>query len=345
VVSGLAGILAPDEAEAKKRRRRRKQRHKRRKQPGTRKKGCQARSRVTVCAGQCGAVKNRQTCGKPVDCGSCACPQPCGACQVCQAGPNTVGTCVPDPAQTGDACDDGDRCTTGSVCSAGVCGGGTPVVCPATDCQIPGTCDPATGDCTTVDKPAGTACASQPCGVCNGAGTCVANAACSGTTPVCDGTSCVACSATHPCLSGCCDEATGACVEDCPACHTCEGDVCAPVQDGECCGTGQLCVAGVCTTVVTASLAACGGQCDIGGYPASTEVCGAAVPCPACLSGVCTNSGCFSATRFPNGPHGDGFYCRGDATSDVCSASLECPTPETYCGAPGMVCSSICTGA
>jgi hypothetical protein len=222
VPGGLLGLLDPAETEAKERRRRRKQRHKKRKHPGQRKKGCRRKSTAQVCAGQCGAVKTRETCGKTVDCGSCDCPQPCGACLTCQSGPNAIGTCVPDPAQNGDACDDGAPCMTGSVCAAGVCGGGTPVICPATDCQIPGVCDPGTGTCTSPGfKALGTACASQLCGECDGLGDCEANAACSGTTPVCDGGTCVACSAIKPCLSGCCNLVTGACVTDCPVqyCH------------------------------------------------------------------------------------------------------------------------------
>jgi hypothetical protein len=36
----------------------------------------QAEEAQGVCAGTCGLVKNRQTCGKSVDCGSCACDHP-----------------------------------------------------------------------------------------------------------------------------------------------------------------------------------------------------------------------------------------------------------------------------
>lgn len=211
LLSAVHDLLDPADAEAKERRRRRKQRHKRRKNPGSRKgKGCTPRSRAQVCNGRCGLITNRDTCGKTVDCGSCDCNPPCGECLTCKSGPNTVGSCVPDSAQDGDACDDGELCTTGSVCSAGVCGGGTPVVCPATDCQDPGVCDPATGACSAaVDKPAGTTCPSQPCGACNGAGTCVANAACSGGTPVCLGGECVECATSDDCDTGLVCDAIG----------------------------------------------------------------------------------------------------------------------------------------
>ncbi|MFN8663138.1 MAG: hypothetical protein U0075_14720 [Thermomicrobiales bacterium] len=183
VAGGLLARLAPEDAEAKERRRRRKQRHKRRKNPGrNKKKGCKPRGRGKVCAGRCGLVTNRQTCGKTVDCGSCACPEPCGACLICQTGPNTVGACVPDPAQDGQ-----------------VCAGG-----------------------------------------------------------VCDGGACVACSASNPCPSGCCDPATGTCVADCPSCQICDSGVCAAdpsLQRQVCAGSGattSICCNGVC----------CDGCCD-----------------------------------------------------------------------------------
>lgn len=92
VAGRLRDLLTAEDADAKERRRR-KQRHKRRKHPGGRKKGCTPKSKATVCAGQCGPVKSRQTCGKTVDCGSCSCPTPCDPCFLCQAGPNLPGVC------------------------------------------------------------------------------------------------------------------------------------------------------------------------------------------------------------------------------------------------------------
>jgi cysteine-rich repeat protein len=46
------------------------------------------------------------------------------------------------------ACSDGDLCTQNDTCQQGVCAG-TPKVCPASDECNAGTCNPATGDCTT----------------------------------------------------------------------------------------------------------------------------------------------------------------------------------------------------
>lgn len=127
VGGNIVALLRPDEVDAKDRRRRRKQRHSKRKRPGNRNKGCQPKSKATVCAGKCGPVKNRQTCGNTVDCGSCDCPNPCGECLVCQSAPSTPGVCVPDPEQVDDPCG-----TDGQVCQAdGAC------ACDATSCANP----------------------------------------------------------------------------------------------------------------------------------------------------------------------------------------------------------------
>jgi predicted outer membrane repeat protein len=74
LLGAVLDLLDPEEAEAKDRRRRRKRRHKRRKNPGSRKKGCRPKSKIKACAGKCGSVKNRKTCGKRIDCGPCCLP-------------------------------------------------------------------------------------------------------------------------------------------------------------------------------------------------------------------------------------------------------------------------------
>lgn len=157
VAAGILAILDSDESDAKERRRRRKERHKRHKNPGKRKKGCRSKSKATVCAGQCGPVKNRQTCGKTVDCGSCACNPACDTCFTCQEGPNTPGTCVVDPAQVGQTCGgngsqfcqaDGACTCDASTCSgaAPVCSGGVCVPCSA-DAPCPDGCCQPDGTC------------------------------------------------------------------------------------------------------------------------------------------------------------------------------------------------------
>jgi hypothetical protein len=298
LAGGLVTLLEPEDAEARKRRERRKDRHRRRRDKARGKRrtkhrrGCKPKSQAKVCAGRCGLIQNRQTCGKPVDCGSCACTPPCGECLTCQAGPTTPGTCVPDPAQVGAACG-----SAGQVC------------------QPQGTCACEAGSCANP-------------------------------TPVCAQGTCVACSATQPCPSGCCDDATGTCVADCPGCLSCVGGVCAAstAKDGACCGIGQQCAAGVCTTVATASLAACEGQCksdsDLG--PITAAVCGVEVPCPPCTE--CAALGCSASFRITNGPRGTGSYCRDGSTGDSCGSDSICTTAGTYCASPNTDCYPICTG-
>lgn len=67
---GALGLDLADDADAKDRRRRRKQRHKRRKGRSRKNTGCQRKSLAKICAGRCGTVMSRKSCGKRVDCGT-----------------------------------------------------------------------------------------------------------------------------------------------------------------------------------------------------------------------------------------------------------------------------------
>lgn len=151
VLGGLF-VLEEDAAEAKDRRRRRKHRHKSRKQPGTRKKGCKPKGKGTVCAGKCGPVKSRQTCGKTVDCGPCNCTPPCCACFTCDAATQTyVSPCTASESCCDHDCADlqtdsahcgtcGNACEPGEACCAGGCAD------LQTDVDHCGTCGNACGD-------------------------------------------------------------------------------------------------------------------------------------------------------------------------------------------------------
>ena len=99
------------------RRKRRKQRHRKRKNPGNRKRRCRAKSRSKICAGRCGQVKSRKTCGKKIDCGSCSCTPTCGDLTCCNG--STCADLQTDLAHCG-AC--GNACGDGQVCQGGVCG-------------------------------------------------------------------------------------------------------------------------------------------------------------------------------------------------------------------------------
>jgi len=97
----------------------------------------------------------------------CLPPAPChdfGACD-----PMT-GACSSPPKGDGSTCDDGNACTQTDTCAAGTCVGGGAIECAAPDdCHETGVCDPATGACSSPEKPDGTACSA---GTCN-AGACI----------------------------------------------------------------------------------------------------------------------------------------------------------------------------
>lgn len=116
LVASLSQLLDASDVLAG-RRKRRKQRHRKRKNPGSRKRGCRAKSRAKICAGRCGRVKNRKTCGKKVNCGPCSCTPACGDLTCCSS--NVCADLQSDPANCG-AC--GHACGDGQVCQGGVCG-------------------------------------------------------------------------------------------------------------------------------------------------------------------------------------------------------------------------------
>ena len=147
-----------------------------------------------------------------------------------------VGTCDPangmcsNPAKADSTpCSDGSMCTQTDTCKAGVCVGGNPVVCPADQCHLPGTCAAATGMCSAAQvKPNLTPCDDgNPCTV---GDWCIAGA-CAGTAK--------ACPWTDACHDGVCNAATGACETAAVA----DGSAC---SDGSVCTSGDKCTAGVC---------------------------------------------------------------------------------------------------
>ena len=209
LVGGLGAWVAGEATPgvgARKRHKRRRRRHRKHHKKNN-KKHCQPESPAETCAGKCGEVLN--DCNDPVDCGSCVCDPSCPVCQSCD---ETTGVCVPNPDMAGADCDDGDACTSGTTCSDGACGGGAPVVCPATECQDPGACDPETGCAPPTNKPAGTPCTSAECGACDGAGTCVSGTHCgSGEEAICCGPGTSCCDTTDG--PACCENATQVCYQ------------------------------------------------------------------------------------------------------------------------------------
>jgi cysteine-rich repeat protein len=70
-----------------------------------------------------------------------------------------TGTCGVQPKGNGSPCNDDNACTQSDTCVAGDCLGASPVVCSALDqCHLPGTCDPANGQCSQPTRPDGAAC-------------------------------------------------------------------------------------------------------------------------------------------------------------------------------------------
>lgn len=72
-----------------------------------------------------------------------------------------AGACVHPAVLNGTSCDDSDACTQTDKCQAGDCVGSNLIVCPVPLCHAAGTCDPASGTCTTC-----------PAGYTQGAGGC-----------------------------------------------------------------------------------------------------------------------------------------------------------------------------
>jgi len=161
----------------------------------------------------------------------CTASDACHAVGTCNS---ATGTCSNPNAPSGTACSDGNACTQSDTCNGlGTCSGGAPVVCTATTCNVPGTCNTSTGACSAQTPAAnGTACNDN--NACTTVDTCQAGA-CVGGSPV----SCpVATDACH--VAGTCLPATGACS---PQTIGNEGGAC---NDNSLCTSNDICTAGVC---------------------------------------------------------------------------------------------------
>ena len=190
-----------------------------------------------------------------------ASPVVCSAsdsCHVAGTCNQATGQCSNPNAPNGTTCSDGNACTTNDICNGlGTCSAGAPVVCTATACNTPGTCDSATGQCSAQTPVAnGTACSDN--NACTQTDTCQAGA-CVGGNPV-------VCSTTLAChTAGTCVPATGVCS---PAVPVADGTLC---DDGNFCTSNDACTNGVC----------------VGPNPTCVAplVCNAAIP--ACVGPVC----------------------------------------------------------
>ncbi len=161
-------------------------------------------------------------------CCNTACGGGTSDCQACSvaAGAAVNGTCGPS---TGNTCSDGNACTQTDVCAAGVCTGSNPVACAASDpCHDAGTCDPATGVCSSPNKVDGAACNDGD--ACTQDDSCQAGACVPGKVLSCDD--------GNACTSDACDKVTG--------CQNPPVADATPCDDGNVCNVGDRCVAGAC---------------------------------------------------------------------------------------------------
>jgi hypothetical protein len=157
---------------------------------------------------------------------SCAAADGCHAAGSCDP---VTGVCSRPVLPDGTACQDGDACTAGDACRGGTCQPGPPLHCEALDaCHLAGSCDPATGACSTPPAPDGTACDDGD--ACTRSDRCAAGA-CVGAAPV-------VCPAPDACHASACAAATGACATTaladgtgCPG-GTCREGACLPAGGG-----------------------------------------------------------------------------------------------------------------
>jgi len=251
---------------------------------------------------------------------SCPTTQPCLLAGVCD--PRT-GACVNPPRPNGTPCDDGNACTQIDTCQGGVCAGGNPVECRASDqCHLPGTCNPATGRCSNPAKADGSAC--DDGNRCTLGDTCQAGSCRAGAPKPCP--------ASDQChLEGTCDPATGACsnpqkpdgsrCEDGNRCtleDACRGGVCRSGSPRVCVALDQCHVAGTCSPAT--------GDCTNPPKPDGTS-CNDGNACT--RRDTCTAGSCTGADPVVCTPRSQ---CHRAGTCDP--ASGRCNDPESAAGSP-----------
>ena len=250
--------------------------------------------------------------------GSCTGTNPvvCTAADQCHAAGScdpATGVCSSPTVADGTACNDGDGCTQTDSCTGGVCTGGNPVVCTASDqCHTAGTCNPATGVCTNPVAADGTAC--------NDGDACTTSDSCQGGS--CTGTNPVVCAAADQChLAGTCDPASGLCSN--PAAP--DGTSC---DDALACTTGDSCQAGSCTGTAVPGCVPCTTAADC----ADANV---------CTTDVCTGNGTCAHVDTPG--------CVPCTTSADCNDNNPCTSdecgPDGSCGITSLPGCELCNTA
>lgn len=239
-----------------------------------------------------------------------------------------TGSCSNPLKQNGVACDDGSRCTLGDACQDGACKPAGNVACAAADsCHLAGTCDSATGNCTSPLKPNGSSCSDGLS--CTGSDVCN-NGKCGGTA--------VACDDGIACTKDSCSEAQSGCTSDASACPC---DTSADCDDKNPCNGVEV--------------------CDLGSLKC---VVGKPVDCSAldsdCSVGACDGTGkCMAVPKADGLACNDGNLCTGTsscqagkcvgqnpitcAASDQCHAAGTCNPSTGVCSNPLKANGSACT--
>ena len=172
---------------------------------------------------------------------------PCSKVGQCQLTVCTGNTCGSKNKADGTLCNDGSVNTVNDKCTSGVCAGTSlcaGVVClPSSQCHQAGTCNPATGTCTTPSKPNNAPCDDQnPLTLvdsCVG-GVCVGTSRC--------GSTCFPSDQCH--AAGVCDAATGLCSQP----NVADGTAC---SDGNPATSSDQCVVGFCSGSIVCGATVC----------------------------------------------------------------------------------------
>jgi hypothetical protein len=161
----------------------------------------------------------------------------------CDGGACCAATCT--FRANGTSCTDANACTRTDTCQVGVCTGGNPVVCAASDaCHVAGSCNASTGTCSNPARPNGSTCSDG--NACSTADACQSGQ-CVGTLMVCnDGQICT----SDSCSNGQCTFVpnTASCEDGnpCTAFDTCAAGSCV-AGPALACNDHQSCTADSCT--------------------------------------------------------------------------------------------------
>ena len=241
----------------------------------------------------------------------CAASDQCHVAGTCD--PRT-GTCSNPAADDGTPCDDDDHCTRTDTCQSGVCVGGDPVACTASDqCHVAGVCDPQTGVCSNPPVTDGT--------LCDDGDLCTQTDTCRG--GVCVGSNPIVCAPASQChLAGTCDPQRGICSNPLAP----NGTLC---DDGNLCTVNDVCQAGICA-------------------PGVAVVCTASDQCHE--AGTCDpqTGACSNLTKADGASCDDGDACTQTDTCQggicvggnplTCGLQQTCSTGQCRCPCPDLAC-------